>query len=172
MNPLQKIKRQHQVISEKNYFHRLLQIATALTLAFMGWGAPLPRAEADKTTDSGERDEEKLSPGINPRGISSDVGREQMVLTNTDPRNGKEAAVFLVKTEASEDIFAAAIAGHSTIVPTLLKQEPKRVNLRDCGGKTALHWAALHGQKNVATVLLAQKAEVNALDAEGFTALH
>lgn len=123
-------------------------------------------------TDPGDRNEERLSLGTNSREINHAVGREQMVLTHAVPRSEKKAAVFLLKKDAPEDIFTAAIAGHTNIVAALLKQDPKRVNLRDYGGKAALHWAALNGQNDMVQFLIAQKAEVNGLDAEGFTALH
>jgi ankyrin repeat protein len=88
-------------------------------------------------------------------------------------RSGKQELVeFLLERGATEDISAAAIVGHSDKVAAFLKQDKKLVNARDSGGKAALHWAALYGQKKVIELLLAEKADVNLLDEDGFTPLH
>lgn len=60
----------------------------------------------------------------------------------------------------------------STDITRLLLTKKARVNAKNDEGKTALHFAAEYGQKEIASLLLGCKAEVNALDNEGFTPLH
>ena len=94
------------------------------------------------------------------------------VLARADRSGKQEVVEFLLAKGATEDIYAAAIVGHVDKVAAFLKQDKKLVNARDSGGKAALHWAALYGQKKVMELLLAEKADVNLLDGDGFTPLH
>jgi ankyrin repeat protein len=54
----------------------------------------------------------------------------------------------------------------------LLKGNPNLVFSKDTNGMTPLYWAAARGHKDVAELLLANKAEVNAKDNHGQTPLH
>jgi len=44
--------------------------------------------------------------------------------------------------------------------------------VKDKGGFTPLHWAAHHGHKEIAELLIANGADVNAKNEGGFTPLH
>ena len=67
---------------------------------------------------------------------------------------------------------AAAKRGDLGKVKALLKGNPDFVFSKDTNGWTPLHFAAAKGQKDVALLLLAHKAEVNAKTSEGETPLH
>jgi len=58
----------------------------------------------------------------------------------------------------------------------LLADDPDRISRKDAQdcykGETPLHWASQHGHLNVAELLVAKKAEVNAKDDKGDTPLH
>jgi len=56
-------------------------------------------------------------------------------------------------------------------VKALLKDHPELVSSQETNGATALHWAALLGHKEVAELLLVNKAEVDARDSGGETPL-
>ena len=66
----------------------------------------------------------------------------------------------------------AAGAGNLAKVKALLKDNPDLVFSKDNDDETPLHWAASRGHKDVAELLLANKAEVNAKDNGGSTPLH
>jgi ankyrin repeat protein len=77
------------------------------------------------------------------------------------------------------EIHDAANAGDLEKVKALLKKDPdlvsSRVNERDISGFTPLHWAAMAGKKDIAELLLANGAKVNAkIDGRfgGCTPLH
>ena len=70
------------------------------------------------------------------------------------------------------EMHDAAQAGDLGKVKALLKGNPYLVFSKDKYGETPLHQAALWGHQDVAELLLAIKAEVNAKDNEGQTPLH
>ena len=70
------------------------------------------------------------------------------------------------------EIHEAAGAGDLAKVKALLKDNPNLVFSKDNNDETPLHWAASRGHKNVAELLLANKAGVDARDNHGQTPLH
>jgi ankyrin repeat protein len=84
----------------------------------------------------------------------------------------KDLAELLLSRGAQLDIFAAAGLGRLDDVKRLLKDDPKRLNARDSGGDTPLHWAAATGQKAVAELLLERGAEASAKGCRDNTPLH
>ena len=70
------------------------------------------------------------------------------------------------------DIHEAVKAGDLEKVKILLKGNPRLVMTRTKDGYTPLHLAAVSGHKEVAEVLLANKASVDARDNVGYTPLH
>jgi ankyrin repeat protein len=70
------------------------------------------------------------------------------------------------------EIFDAAKTGDAARVQELLKDTPALALSKDDRGATPLHWAAANGHKEVARLLLANKADVNARMNDGETPLH
>jgi ankyrin repeat protein len=70
------------------------------------------------------------------------------------------------------EIDGAARNGDLEKVKTLLKDHPDLVSSKDSIGQTPLHWAAVGGHKDVAELLLASKANVDAKANNGVTPLH
>jgi len=66
----------------------------------------------------------------------------------------------------------AAMGGDLVKVQALLKDNPDLVFSKDNKGMSPLHWAAQAGHKDVAELLLAKGADVNAMDNEGRMPLH
>ena len=64
----------------------------------------------------------------------------------------------------SGEIHDAAKTGDLAKVQALLKDNHDLVFSKDNNGGTPLHWAALNGHKDVAELLLANRADVNAKD--------
>merc|ERR1712086_276778 len=62
------------------------------------------------------------------------------------------------------NIHDAAKEGKATEVQLVLDIYPDRVNAKDRGGATPLHWAANHNQCEVAEILIAAGADLNAKD--------
>jgi hypothetical protein len=92
------------------------------------------------------------------------VGRHFHSLT---PRRAAVTLVALVALAWSSPAFSGKIhdaARHGDLekVKALLKHNPRLVFSKDYGGATPLHLAAMEGHKDVAELLLANKAEVNA----------
>jgi ankyrin repeat protein len=70
------------------------------------------------------------------------------------------------------EIHDAAAKGDLNKVTKLIKDNPDAVMSKDKEGWTPLHVAAVHGHKEVAELLLANKAEINARDNRLSTPLH
>jgi len=70
-----------------------------------------------------------------------------------------------------DEIHDAAKKGDLAKVQALLKDHPDLVFSKDKYGETPLHWAASAGHKDVAELLLANKADVNSKDNSGCTPL-
>ena len=75
------------------------------------------------------------------------------------------------------DIAGAVAAGDLAKATTILKHNPDSISWKDplvfgtCGGHTLLHVAEQYQRKDMAELLLAKKAEVNAKDVQGWTPL-
>jgi ankyrin repeat protein/outer membrane protein assembly factor BamB len=65
-------------------------------------------------------------------------------------------------------IFSAIKKGDTATVAALLKQNPKLVAAKDKNGETPLHEAARRGHKDIAELLLANKANVNARNGKSY----
>jgi ankyrin repeat protein len=146
--------------------------SAVLAVAIMGWCGAIRGAEIHEAAELGDLAKVRAYLEKDPKQINATDSKGRTVLGRAARSGKKELVEFLLEKGASEDIFAAAIVGHVDKVAALLKQDPKLINARDSDGKTALHWAALYGQKKVMELLLAEKADVNLLDEDGFTPLH
>lgn len=71
----------------------------------------------------------------------------------------------------NDALIKAATRGDLSDVNTILDKGAD-VNSRDQFGRTALHWASLGGQPEVARLLLANGADPKAVDDQGHSALH
>lgn len=82
-----------------------------------------------------------------------------------------DVADVLIASNAEVNVFDAAAGGYVEILNTELKADPTLVASRDDNGWTALQFAARNGQLDAVKLLLANKADVNARDRGGMTAL-
>lgn len=147
-------------------------ISAVLAVTIMGWCGAIHGAEIHEASELGDLEKVRAYLEKDPKQINATDSKVRTVLGRAARSGKKELVEFLLEKGATEDIFAAAIVGHTDKVAAFLKQDPKLINARDSGGKTALHWAALYGQTKVMELLLAKKADVNSLDEDGFTPLH
>lgn len=83
----------------------------------------------------------------------------------------KENARVLIDNGATVDVFAAAALGLKDKLAELIKADPAQVWVALHGGQTPLHLAARTGQTAIVEMLLAEKANVNAVDKTGLTPL-
>ncbi len=74
--------------------------------------------------------------------------------------------------QQTEAVLSAVKVGDLEKVKALLKDQPALVFSKDTNGMTALHLAANYGHKDVAELLLANRAKVNAKNNNGATPLH
>lgn len=80
-------------------------------------------------------------------------------------------AIVWVVSGYKVDFHYAAQKGHLFVVWSLVRLNPQLVFSRDRSGDTPLHLAANEGHKDVVEFLIAHRAEVNAVDNFGETAL-
>jgi len=172
MNPTQKQFSPNRVGLKKQIRIGLNRMSAALAVAVAAWCTAAQGAKIHEAAELGDLEKVKACLAQDPKQINSADAKGRTVLACGILSGKKEVVEFLLEKGAPEDIFAAAIAGHTDKVAAFLKQDPKLISARASGGKGALHWAALYGQKQVVELLLAEKADVNLLDEGGFTALH
>lgn len=129
--------------------------------------------------------------GMTPLHLAVQRGHKDMVElllanganVNAKDNGGKEPLYWSRRTEVNELLLAnkaehtihdLARIGDLARLKTMLKSNPDAVFSRDPDkdGYTPLHWAAQNCPKEVAELLLANKAEVNAKDDRGCTPLH
>jgi ankyrin repeat protein len=79
---------------------------------------------------------------------------------------------MLIARGAEVDIFVASAIGDFDKAERLLKENPKLVKAKDGYRTTPLHRAARHGHKQIAELLLAHGADVNATGTYDSTPLH
>ena len=172
MNQSEKRGLLNRVSSKNRIPFGFIGTSAVLAVAIMGWCGAIHGAEIHEAAELGDLEKVRAYLEKDPKQINATDSKGRTVLGRADRSGKKELVEFLLEKGATEDIFAAAIVGHTDKVAAFLKQDPKLINARDSGGKTALHWAALYGQTKVMELLLANKADVNSLDEDGFTPLH
>lgn len=94
-------------------------------------------------------------------------GKWTLIIVDVTDKNARQI-VSRYAFPASE----AARDGDLEKVKELLKDDPNLVSSKDESGSTPLHYAAGHGHKDIAELLVASKADVNAKDNDGATPLH
>src|SRR6266705_6271827 len=146
--------------------------SAVLAVGIMGWCVVIQGAEIHEAAELGNLEKGKAYLSQHPKQFALLDATGKTVLARAIRSGKQEVVEFLLAKGAKEDIYAATIVGHVDKVAAFLKQDKKLVNARDSGGRAALHWAALYGQKEVMELLLAEKADVNLLDGDGFTPLH
>ena len=172
MNQSEKRGSLNRVSSKNRIPFGFTGISAVLAVAIMGWCGAIQGAEIHEAAELGDLEKVRAYLEKDPKQINATDSKGRTVLGRAERSGKKELVEFLLEKGATEDIFAAAIVGHTDKVAAFLKQDPKLINARDSDGKTALHWAALYGQTKVMELLLANKADVNSLDEDGFTPLH
>jgi ankyrin repeat protein len=160
------------VTATQKKFPVIRTTGATLILVASTWCTPVRGGEIHEAAELGNLDKVKAALAQDPKQINSTDAKGRTVLTRAALSGKRELVVFLLEQGATEDIFAAAITGHTDKIAALLKEDPKLVSTKDSSGRTALHWAALYGQKPAVETLLAGKADVNLRDGDGFTALH
>jgi ankyrin repeat protein len=172
MNQSEKRGSLNRVSSKNPIPSGFTRTSAVLAVAIMGWCGAIEGAEIHEAAELGNLEKVRAYLEQDSKQINATDSKSRTVLGRAARSGKKELVEFLLEKGATEDIFAAAIVGHTDKVAAFLKQDPKLINARDSGGKTALHWAALYGQNKVMELLLANKADVNSLDEDGFTPLH
>jgi ankyrin repeat protein len=172
MNQSEKRGSLNRVSSKNRIAFGFTETKAVLAVVIMGWCGAIHGAEIHEAAELGNLEKVRAYLEQDSKQINATDSKGRTVLGRAARSGKKELVEFLLEKGASEDIFAAAIVGHTDKVAALLKQDPKLINARDSDGKTALHWAALYGQNKVMELLLANKADVNSLDEDGFTPLH
>ena len=158
--------------SKKQVSRWISKLSAVLAVAITAWCAGALGAPIHEAAELGNLGKVKACLARDPKAIDTVDAGGRTVLARAALSGKKELVEFLLEQGATEDISAAAIVGHLDKVAAFVKQDNKRLNAKDNGGKAALHWAAFYGQKKVVELLLAEKADVNLLDETGFTPLH
>jgi ankyrin repeat protein len=103
--------------------------------------------------------------------VSSRDGLGYPALHWAAEKGHKDVADLILTNKAEVNLHDAALLGDLTRAQTLLTDDPNMANDRDSDGQTPLHWAASRGHTEVAKLLLASNAEVNAESNSGETPL-
>jgi ankyrin repeat protein len=142
------------------------------TVTVAAWCAGASGGQIHEAAELGQLDRVKASLMQDPKQLESVDTKGRSVLARAALSGKKELVEFLLEKGAKEDIYVAAMVGHTDKIVAFLKQDKTLVNAKDACGKAPLHWAALYGQSKVVELLLAEKADVNLPDEAGFTPVH
>lgn len=151
---------------------RINKMSAVLAVAVTVWYPAIQGAPIHEAAELGNLEKVKACLSQDPKQINTVDAKGRTVMARAALSGKKELVELLLEKGATEDVFAAAMVGHTDKVAAFLKEDKKLINAKDNGGKAALHWAALYGQKKVVELLLAEKADVNLPDEGGFTPLH
>jgi ankyrin repeat protein/beta-lactamase regulating signal transducer with metallopeptidase domain len=88
------------------------------------------------------------------------------------PERMRYASIYPGVDAILDPILDAVKAGDLKKIKAMIKDNPELVSIRDFGHATPLHWAVEFDQKDLAALLLAKRADVNAADNNGETPLH
>jgi len=88
------------------------------------------------------------------------------LLATTDPKD-----VVKANNEGINPLIASASEGHKEILKLILESKLIDINVKDKDGTNALMAAAVRGHKECVSLLLEYKADVNAQNVDGHTAL-
>ena len=138
---------------------------------FAAWCVDLPAASLHEAAERGDVAQVKSLLEKDPQQLNAVDAKGRTALSCAAMAGKKAVVDLLLEKGASEDVFAAAVLGHTNQLASLLQKNPKLAS-GESNGKSVLHWAAMQGQAPAAALLLAAKADVNKLDDVGFTALH
>ncbi|XP_040008328.1 ankyrin repeat domain-containing protein SOWAHB [Xiphias gladius] len=137
-------------------------LSLARTTASVGWDAT---DAATSSPNQKEKQDELMSCG-EPEGTAGSESEQDEECTGSMG----SAAVALDPIE-KEWIYSAAGARVPDL-SQLLIQDPSLANKKDFTSFTALHWAAKHGNEDMATLVVKAGADVNTKSHGGYTPLH
>src|SRR5713226_1245132 len=83
----------------------------------------------------------------------------------------RDLADLFLRTGAEVSLFEACVLGRRDLVDERLRRDPDLVRAHSHDGWTPLHLACFFGHTEVAGLLIARGADVNARDGSGFTPL-
>jgi ankyrin repeat protein len=142
---------------DKNKVHSLLMDSIQLS------NVELATLFVDKNANLTFVDDEGVTPLIQ--------ASYQGLLSVVEKLLEKGADITSANHEGINALIAAASEGHIEIVNTLLKHKHCDINARDKDGTNALMAAAVRGHKDVIKILIDHKADINAQNSDGHTAL-
>jgi len=82
----------------------------------------------------------------------------------------KTISIDLLDKDGNTLLMEAVLTNNIGMVQNILSNNPK-INAQNKEGKTALHFASIHGFKNIAQILLEHKADLNIADKNGLKPL-
>ncbi len=82
------------------------------------------------------------------------------------------AVIAYMAMTGSHTLHRYVIKGETTKIKDILNRNSGLVNARDNSGYTPLHYAVVHGHRDLVMLLLSRGADVNAQDERGQTPLH
>lgn len=107
--------------------------------------------------------------GATPLILSSFLGNDKIVnilIENNADVKAKDSI------DGGMSIHLASANGRNDVIASLLKKDPTLINLKDDKGNTPLHWAAMKDKTETIKLLIANGADIEAVDVDNWTALH
>ena len=129
----------------------------------------------DDSYDPGDRDERvpQQYEGTKGKSAEPNAAPSSINIQMSAPHTNKDKNVVeLLANGAEFTVHDLSRFGDVEKVKTLLKTNPELAFSKDFKGNTPLHYAAERGHKDLAELLLANKADVNAMSERGRTPLY
>ena len=130
------------------------------------------KAKADAEATRLAEDKRKADELAAQKAADQKAAQELAAKQAVEEKAKADEARRVAEETAATTILVAARDGDLDKVKALLQDYPNLVFSKDTNGGTPLHWASLNNHKDVAELLLANKAEINTKANSGMTPLH
>lgn len=160
-------KRYRQLLQERDSKPQGDQEGPPATVHTAQWDAP----DTTNTNQTNTQDE-PMECGESESAATDSKDQESGSEQDEESNGSMGSAAVALDPVEKEWIYSAAGARVPDL-SQLLRQDPTLANKKDfTSGFTALHWAAKHGNKDMATLVAEAGADVNTKSHGGYTPLH
>lgn len=133
------------------------------------------RWDASETTNTNQNEsqDEPMECGESECGTAESKEQQESESEQDEESTGSMGSATVALDPVEKEWIYSAAGARVPDLSQLLRQDPTLANKKDfTSGFTALHWAAKHGNKDMATLVAEAGADVNTKSHGGYTPLH
>ncbi|XP_055079068.1 ankyrin repeat domain-containing protein SOWAHB [Periophthalmus magnuspinnatus] len=137
--------------------------------------APWDNPQTPPTATEQTSTREEPMECVEPEGAATESKEEQLQESESEQdeeSTGSMGSASVALDPVEKEWIYSAAGARVPDLSHLLRQDPTLANKKDVVSETALHWAAKHGNKDMATLVAEAGADVNTKSVSGYTPLH